>query len=75
MKKIVINKNKNQLINENKIKSDSVLYLLINAIIEIADNGNIESDFINIIKRYKENNYKKFKEINEENGVKIIEIE
>ncbi len=72
MKKIIINKNKNQLINENRLRSDRIIYLLINAIIDIAEKEEIDSDFVNILKRYRDANYEKLKE---KGGSKLIDKE
>ena len=72
MKKIIINKNKNQLINENRLRSDRIIYLLINAIIDIAEKEEIDSDFVNILKRYRDANYEKLKN---KGGSKLIDKE
>jgi hypothetical protein len=73
MKKLVINKNKNQLIRENRINPYQTIYLLINSIIDIAEQTGVDSDFVNTLKRLKEENYKKLKEITKNNGSKILE--
>lgn len=72
MKKLVINKNKNQLIRENRLRADSLTYLLINAIIDIAEKEEIDSDFVNILKRYRDANYEKLKV---QGGSKLIDEE
>ena len=72
MKKLVINKNKNQLIRENRLRADSLTYLLINAIIDIAEKEEIDSDFVNILKRYRDSNYEKLKI---QGGSKLIDKE
>ena len=61
MKKLVINKNKNQLIRENRLRADSLTYLLINAIIDIAEKEEIDSDYVEILKRIRDENYSKLK--------------
>ncbi len=73
MKKLIINKTKSQLINDNRINPYQTIYLLINSIIDIAEQSNIDSDFVNTLKRLKEENYKKLKEISKNNGSKILE--
>lgn len=72
MKKLIINKNKNQLIRENRLRADNLTYLLINAIIDIAEKGEIGSDFVNILKRYRDSNYEKLKV---KGGSKLIDKE
>ena len=72
MKKLVINKNKNQLIRENRLRSDQILYLLINSIIEIAEKEEIESDYVEILKRIRDENYSKLKN---KGGSKLIDKE
>lgn len=72
MKKLVINKNKNQLIRENRLRADNLTYLLINAIIDIAEKEEIDSDFVNILKRYRDSNYEKLKI---QGGSKLIDKE
>lgn len=72
MKKLVINKNKNQLIQENRLRADNLTYLLINAIIDIAEKEQIDSDFVNILKRYRDSNYEKLKQ---QGGSKLIDKE
>lgn len=73
MKKLIINKTKSQLINENRINPYQTIYLLINSIIDIAEQTGVDSDFVNTLKRLKEENYKKLKEITKNNGSKILE--
>ena len=70
MKKLVINKNKNQLIRENRLRSDQILYLLINSIIDIAEKEEIESDYVEILKRIRNENYLKLKN---KGGSKLID--
>jgi len=70
MKKLVINKNKNQLIRENRLRSDQILYLLINSIIDIAEKEEIESDYVEILKRIRDENYSKLKN---KGGSKLID--
>ncbi len=72
MKKLVINKTKNLLIRENRLRADNLTYLLINAIIDIAEKGEIDSDFVNILKRYRDSNYEKLKV---KGGSKLIDKE
>lgn len=72
MKKLVINKNKNQLIRENRLRSDQILYLLINSIIDIAEKEEIESDYVEILKRIRDGNYEKLKN---KGGSKLIDKE
>ena len=72
MKKLVINKNKNQLIRENRLRADNTLYLLINAIIDIAEKEEIESDYVEILKRIRDENYEKLKI---KGGSKLIDKE
>ena len=72
MKKLVINKNKNQLIRENRLRSDQILYLLINAIIDIAEKEEVDSDFVNTLKRIRDENYEKLKV---QGGSKLIDKE
>jgi len=72
MKKLVINKNKNQLIRENRLRSDQILYLLINSIIDIAEKEEIESDYVEILKRIRDENYEKLKN---KGGSKLIDKE
>ena len=72
MKKLVINKNKNQLINENRLRSDRIIYLLINAIIDIAEKEEIDSDYVEILKRIRDENYEKLKI---KGGSKLIDKE
>ena len=72
MKKLVINKNKNQLIRENRLRSDQILYLLINSIIDIAEKEEIESDYVEILKRIRDENYEKLKI---KGGSKLIDKE
>jgi len=72
MKKLVINKNKNQLIRENRLRADNTLYLLINAIIDIAEQEEIESDYVEILKRIRDENYEKLKI---KGGSKLIDKE
>lgn len=72
MKKLVINKNKNQLIRENRLRSDQILYLLINSIIDIAEKEEIESDYVEILKRIRDENYSKLKN---KGGSKLIDKE
>ena len=72
MKKLVINKNKNQLILENRLKADNLTYLLINAIIDIAEQEEIESDYVEILKRIRDENYEKLKN---KGGSKLIDKE
>lgn len=72
MKKLVINKNKNQLIRENRLRADNTLYLLINAIIDIAEKEEIESDYVEILKRIRDENYSKLKN---KGGSKLIDKE
>ena len=72
MKKLVINKNKNQLIRENRLRSDQILYLLINSIIDIAEKEEIESDYVEILKRIRDENYLKLKN---KGGSKLIDKE
>ena len=70
MKKLVINKNKNQLIRENRLRADSLTYLLINAIIDIAEKEEIDSDYVEILKRIRDENYSKLKN---KGGSKLID--
>ena len=72
MKKLVIKKNKNQLIRENRLRSDQILYLLINSIIDIAEKEEIESDYVEILKRIRDENYLKLKN---KGGSKLIDKE
>jgi len=72
MKKLVINKTKNQLIRENRLRADNTLYLLINAIIDIAEQEEIESDYVEILKRIRDENYEKLKN---KGGSKLIDKE
>lgn len=72
MKKLIINKNKNQLIRENRLRSDQILYLLINSIIDIAEKEEIESDYVEILKRIRDENYSKLKN---KGGSKLIDKE
>ena len=72
MKKLVINKNKNQLIRENRLRSDRIIYLLINAIIDIAEKEEIDSDYVEILKRIRDENYEKLKI---KGGSKLIDKE
>ncbi len=72
MKKLVINKTKNQLIRENRLRADNTLYLLINAIIDIAEQEEIESDYVEILKRIRDENYEKLKI---KGGSKLIDKE
>jgi len=72
MEKLVINKNKNQLIRENRLRSDQMLYLLINSIIDIAEKEEIESDYVEILKRIRDENYSKLKN---KGGSKLIDKE
>jgi len=72
MKKLVINKNKNQLIRENRLRADSLTYLLINAIIDIAEKEEIDSDYVEILKRIRDENYEKLKI---KGGSKLIDKE
>ena len=72
MKKLVIKKNKNQLIRENRLRSDQILYLLINSIIDIAEKEEIESDYVEILKRIRDENYSKLKN---KGGSKLIDKE
>ncbi len=72
MKKLVINKNKNQLILENRLKADNLTYLLINAIIDIAEQEEIDSDYVEILKRIRDENYEKLKN---KGGSKLIDKE
>ena len=72
MKKLVINKNKNQLIRENRLRADNTLYLLINAIIDIAEKEEIKSDYVEILKRIRDENYEKLKN---KGGSKLIDKE
>lgn len=72
MKKLVINKNKNQLIRENRLRSDQILYLLINSIIDIAEKSDVDSDYVEILKRIRDGNYEKLKN---KGGSKLIDKE
>jgi len=72
MKKLVINKNKNQLIRENRLRADNLTYLLINAIIDIAEKDEIDSDYVEILKRIRDENYEKLKN---KGGSKLIDKE
>ncbi len=72
MKKLVINKNKNQLIRENRLRADSLTYLLINAIIDIAEKEKVDSDYVEILKRIRDENYEKLKV---QGGSKLIDKE
>ncbi len=72
MKKLIINKNKNQLIRENRLRSDQILYLLINSIIDIAEKEEIKSDYVEILKRIRDENYEKLKN---KGGSKLIDKE
>ena len=72
MKKLVINKNKNQLLRENRLRSDQILYLLVNSIIDIAEKEEIESDYVEILKRIRDENYSKLKN---NGGSKLIDKE
>jgi len=72
MKKLVINKNKNQLIRENRLRADSLTYLLINAIIDIAEKSDVDSDYVEILKRIRDGNYEKLKN---KGGSKLIDKE
>jgi len=72
MKKLVINKNKNQLIRENRLRADSLTYLLINAIIDIAEKEKVDSDYVEILKRIRDENYEKLKN---KGGSKLIDKE
>lgn len=72
MKKLVINKTKNQLIRENRLRSDQILYLLINSIIDVAEKEEIESDYVEILKRIRDENYSKLKN---KGGSKLIDKE
>lgn len=72
MKKLVINKNKNQLIRENRLRSDQILYLLINSIIDIAEKSDVDSDYVEILKRIRDENYSKLKN---KGGSKLIDKE
>jgi len=72
MKKLVINKNKNQLIRENRLRADNLTYLLINTIIDIAEKDEIDSDYVEILKRIRDENYEKLKN---KGGSKLIDKE
>ena len=72
MKKLIINKNKNQLIRENRLRSDQILYLLINSIIGIAEKSDVDSDYVEILKRIRDENYEKLKV---EGGSKLFDRE
>ena len=61
-----------EIIREKRLRSDQILYLLINSIIDIAEKEEIESDYVEILKRIRDGNYEKLKN---KGGSKLIDKE
>lgn len=64
--------NKKQIIKENKLNSNEILYLLIHGLIDVAKQNNIQSSYINILERILENNKNKLKSLTSSSGVKVV---
>lgn len=61
-----------EIIREKRLRSDQILYLLINSIIDIAEKSDVDSDYVEILKRIRDENYSKLKN---KGGSKLIDKE